>query len=327
VRFAPGGEHVAALSHRWQVALWQRQTGQLLHCFDVPPGLSADNAALAFSGDGRYFAFCAGTEARLWEVGSGRLLGCWSNLPPGLTDELAFTPQGELLLLRSETTDDRVPRFGEDPARYPRLCRLRALRRRGPPSVLLTLDRFNLRVLCAAVSGDGRWFAVEGHGRSRQGKFQELCVLDGWKARVQWSRPVTPMTDAAYFAFDPRGEELILFRQLHVQGPRADLLNPATGERRRTWPGVFWALGPGGERLLGEGPHRTSLYPGFTLVRGSDGAALVVLGIDSSSTRVPSFDPSGRFAVWGHTDGTVRLCDLEEVRQRLSELGLGWNEP
>jgi hypothetical protein len=322
VRFAPKGHYLAALSHRWQVALWERHSGRLLHCFDVRPGLSADNAALAFSADGRHFAFCSGTEARLWEVATGRALACWSDLPPGLVDELAFTPKGDLLLFRSEK-DDRVDKDG----RHPRLCRLRELRRVGPRRELLALDRFSVRALCAAASSDGRWFAVEGIGSNRGGKFQELCVIDGWNARVCWSQPVTPVTTAAYLAIDPGNETLMLFRHLQEEGPRAELLDLATGQRKRTWPGVFWAVGPAGERLLGQGPHRTGRHPGFTLVRGGDGAELAVLGIDTSPARQPSFDATGQYAVWGHSDGTVRLCDLEEVRRRLSELGLGWDEP
>ena len=62
-------------------------------CFivlEVTPGFFVDNAALAFSPDGRRFAFSAGQEAALWDVATGELTKTWK-LPPGLADRLAFS--------------------------------------------------------------------------------------------------------------------------------------------------------------------------------------------------------------------------------------------
>jgi hypothetical protein len=36
------------------------------------------------------------------------------------------------------------------------------------------------------------------------------------------------------------------------------------------------------------------------------------------------FGPDGRHVAWGNVDGTVTVCDLEEVQKRLTEIGLGW---
>src|SRR5439155_365277 len=43
---SPDGRLVAALSQDWQVAIWDRATGQLRHRLDVPQGVVADNAGL-----------------------------------------------------------------------------------------------------------------------------------------------------------------------------------------------------------------------------------------------------------------------------------------
>jgi WD40 repeat protein len=36
------------------------------------------------------------------------------------------------------------------------------------------------------------------------------------------------------------------------------------------------------------------------------------------------FNSDGRFLAWGNEDGTVSVCDLQEMRQRLGALKLGW---
>src|SRR5206468_2050770 len=62
VRFSPDGQWLAALSLDWQVAMWNLNQYQLCYVMKVPPGKSADNAALRFSPDSQQIAFCAGTQ-------------------------------------------------------------------------------------------------------------------------------------------------------------------------------------------------------------------------------------------------------------------------
>jgi len=38
----------------------------------------------------------------------------------------------------------------------------------------------------------------------------------------------------------------------------------------------------------------------------------------------PVFSPNGRTLALANPDGTVFLCDLEELRRRLTTIGLGW---
>ncbi len=94
--FSPDGRLVAGLSQDWQVAIWDRASGQLRITLDVPQGLVADNSGLAFSPDSRRFAFSAGHQAKLWDVDTGKELGAWP-LPEGLVDSIAF-PEGESTL-------------------------------------------------------------------------------------------------------------------------------------------------------------------------------------------------------------------------------------
>jgi hypothetical protein len=36
------------------------------------------------------------------------------------------------------------------------------------------------------------------------------------------------------------------------------------------------------------------------------------------------FSPDGRQLAWGNGNGSVSVCDLEEIQRRLAEVGLGW---
>jgi len=77
---------------------------------DVPVGLYADNAALAFNADGSRLAYTAskldGGEGRLWDTAKGNELRSWK-LPPGLANYLAFHSSGKLLHFQVETEDGK----------------------------------------------------------------------------------------------------------------------------------------------------------------------------------------------------------------------------
>ena len=101
--FSPNGKLVAALSQQWVVGIWEVATSRLVARFQVRPGFSIDNSAIAISPDNRWFAFSALKEATLWDIKNHRLVKTVP-LPPGLCDQLAFTPKGKhLYLFRVET--------------------------------------------------------------------------------------------------------------------------------------------------------------------------------------------------------------------------------
>jgi len=61
----------------------------------------------------------------------------------------------------------------------------------------------------------------------------------------------------------------------------------------------------------------------ISLVRKNDGAPLVTFPVDSRSAG-GTFSAAGTHWAWGHTDGRVTVCAIEEVQRRLAEIGLGW---
>jgi hypothetical protein len=64
---------------------------------------------------------------------------------------------------------------------------------------------------------------------------------------------------------------------------------------------------------------------GYRLHRRGEESYLVTVGGDTIITAEdPLFNAVGTHVAWGTTDGTVTLCDIQEVRRRLAAIGLGW---
>ncbi len=78
---------------------------------------------------------------------------------------------------------------------------------------------------------------------------------------------------------------------------------------------------------LGPGAGLVAQYAeGMLVRRRGEETPLVRLDRDghcSSGYNFP-FDGEGTHLAWGCDDGTVYLCDLQEVRRRLTAMGLGW---
>ena len=66
-----------------------------------------------------------------------------------------------------------------------------------------------------------------------------------------------------------------------------------------------------------------SRQSGSTLFRHRVDKALFTFGIDSPAHPTVSSAAGARFA-WGHTDGSVTVCDITQVNRRLTVIGLGW---
>jgi WD40 repeat protein len=315
VQVSPDGKQVAALTQNWQVALWNVESGQLLHVLEVPKGVFADNAALRFSADGGLFAFATGTRAKLWETASGKELDSWA-LPMGLVDRLAFDAAGRLLLFRVETRDEKPPygRGPEDWRKHPRVCRIRHLRQGEDARELARIDVFNRHVQTAGLSPDGRHLVVQGIGGAdgQQHSLRVFAVATGEElARL----PLSALDARGWVILDPPGKVLAF-------APRTNtpirLLNVPSLEPAGRLEATPLAIGPGAEvwgGFLEE--HR------FALVRRQDGAVLSTFPADALATS-NVFDAGGDRWIWSHNDGRVTVCDIGKVRQRLSGIGLGW---
>jgi WD40 repeat protein len=301
VAFSPDGSKLAALSHTWEVGLWDLATGQLLRVIEVPKGASADNAALALSRDGERLAFSAGTTAKLWNVQSGTEMNSW-DLPPGLVDILGLPDQNRLLLFRVEGG----------------VCRLRRLLEHGATELIAEIPGLN-KVLDAAAALNGQIFIVRGLEGDRSGGREVVRAFDGLTGRELWSFPSTRSNRSTEIAADVKGK-FVVFSTNDFSGPAVVELSSGAVAR-----------------VLDRLPSAVCSEPAFYAVRGvrrvDVGCALfndvkhtplVTLGPDTELSFFPRFDSAGNSLAWGNQDGTVAVCDLKEIRRRMNGLGLGW---
>jgi eukaryotic-like serine/threonine-protein kinase len=149
VCIAPTVDRVAALSHDWQIGVWDLKTGFLERVLNGPQGITADNSALEFSPDGRRLVCSTGNEARLWDLTTGREQQ-WT-LPRGLCDSTAFDASGKNLFLFRAEGDANGP-----------VGRMRNLLGPEPEKPLWENRFFNGRMLDAVVSRDATLVAVHG---------------------------------------------------------------------------------------------------------------------------------------------------------------------
>jgi WD40 repeat protein len=293
VRISADGRLVAALAQNWQVAIWDRAAGRLRHILDVPFGFITDNSGLAFSPDGRRFAFASGREATLWDLDTGRRLRSWI-LPPALQDTLAFRGPDQLLLCRFETKNQREGPFGRvDLVANPGVVRMRDL-----------LSQDSTRPV---------WENFDFNWANR------VAVFEGTMGKPAWPMLTEPSSHPGSHSdlrFDPTGT--IMSLKVPQGGPWS-LLEIATGRFRG-------ALDPSGT----PGPDaRRWLWRSlddliYNLQSRERQDSLVVIPIDPQSRPFPCFSSDGRYGLWSNSDGTVTVCDFLAIQPRLTELGLGW---
>lgn len=320
--FSTEGRLVAALAQNWQVGLWDRETGQLLHVLEGPRGVTADNAALAFSPDGRRFAACAGAGAKLWDVGTGQELRAWA-LPMGLVDQLAFREPDRLLLFRLEATGLRDS---------PYLCRIRDLLGDAARPIA-EIDDFNWGVHDAVVSPDGTVFVAEGVGGRRDTPTRTTNAYDAATGRRLWSLPSpSPLDVGVRLSFDPTGH--VLERPVWIgpieqlSMPGGELLRRIDDPRRRTLlgpDGRRWVyMARGGYLSMPDEPDRRDSNSFYLYAKERQEPLLRIASSGPMGSIYSEFTRDGRYVVWGNPDGTVSVLDLVSVQERMASLGLGW---
>jgi WD40 repeat protein len=185
VCFSLDGQWLAALTHDWHIGIWDRRSGQLSHVLDSPVGFWADNSALAFSPDGSQLACSSGTEARAWDVATGKQVESWP-LPPGMVDQMGFHPSGKLLLFRAEMEDEKLPPFAEFLNDHRGVCRIWELPRGKPRQLIKEIGDFNRGVSWAAGPADAGYFVADGKSGKKE---RSIKAFDGATGKQLWSLP------------------------------------------------------------------------------------------------------------------------------------------
>lgn len=318
VAFSADGRLVAALANDWQVGVWDRGDGLLLRVFEAPVGLFADQATLAFSPDGRHFAFSAGQEARLWDLATGAQKGAWT-LPPALSDRLAFHDPDNLLLIRQETTDGVSPP-GNRPVRdQPRIVRLRRLLADGRMELVREIKDYPAGLLALELTPDGAYVVIGGWSNADR-KFGSLQFLEARTGTPLWSRPVG--ADLAY-RLDPTGK-IFVINDYPIGAQPSVMVEVPTGKFLGTFDPELGEVGPGVRRWIRR-THPTRLSHDHRLLLMEQGRHDPLLQIDPDLVDGGLFfNSDGGHAAWGRTDGIVAVLDFHEIQRRLAEVDLGW---
>ncbi len=168
----------------------------------------------------------------------------------------------------------------------------------------------------AVLSLDGNLLFLES---PTKGKERKLEAFDGLTGKQLWK---VPDVYAAYPKIDSAGTVL----GFAGKGNRYYLLDIAsqTLDVVEVHPGC---MSPKGSYYCGNPPGDPTGDPtanGLCLYQRGKKEPLLTLGLDSSAFRFPLFNSAGTHLAWPNPDGTFTLCDLEAVRRRLAEVGLGW---
>ena len=309
VWWSADGTKLAALGHNWELAAWDVPTGKLLRIFNLQDGRSADNAAAAFSPDGRQLAFASSEAARLYDLESGTVLRSWA-LPYGLADQLRFLDDADLILLRREQGAGQ---------RFPVTWRARNLLLPGTNSLQPVFEQQDTNWITynTASAPNGDYFVVVGRrmGTNLNGTYR---VIDSRDGRQLLEIPTQTKYDLCYPTLDPSGRFLpcppdARGRMRVLRLPGGDMVGEV--DHKPDADGILQVVGPSGTLFAGKLDRG-----GCLLFDSSRKERALRLGMDSRMVLGPEFSPDGKRLAWGTEDGTVMVADLDEVRRRLKEL-------
>lgn len=327
VAISADSRRIAVLTGDSELGVFDRNTGLSLGTTEAPESYFTDNAALVLNTDGTRLFCSTGHAARLWDVDRKRLIREWE-LSPGLSDAAAFRPDGRIFLIRQETEGGlEAPFGGSDPRRHPRVCRSFLLSEQGVREEVGEIGDLDVSIGEIVVSADASFFAVTGYG-SKSGKEERIVRLyEGLSGKLIGpiaTRPA-PRTSSTMIRFDALG------KRLSVQNfyPRSDahfiyevpslklagqVNSPIVSVNR----GVMrWV------KLVAE----TLDSPTLILLNQegkTEPLLRIVRDIESSNLSGCGLSPDGDTIIWGNRDGTVTVCDLNEIQRRLAGVGLDW---
>jgi WD40 repeat protein len=299
LRFSDDGRRVAALSHGWEVAVWDVASQRLLQKWEAPPGWSADNAALLFSADGQRLFFATSEAVVEWEVGSGRVLDRWP-MPAGLVQSLWRTPDGQTLHFQWDARNDRV-------------CRMRRLQSGGKADELWPWDKAKGRVLTASFAFDGQALFVEGQATTNHDSAHLAVLLDPLTGQVITNLP-SCRDDNGMCALGVRGD----WFSYRVTTNAWLVMRGTAGAESWVFPHGAYAVSQDGLFVVtGEG----MTTGGLGLWRRGQARPALVLAPDQQPWLMAEFTPNGRWLAWTTTEGVVILADLPEVFRRMERWG------
>jgi eukaryotic-like serine/threonine-protein kinase len=313
VCIAPTVDRIAALSHDWQIGVWNLKSGFLERLLDAPEGIVADNAALEISPDGHRVFSAAGNEARLWDLRTGQEQA-WNLQQVGICDTAAFNASGEnLFYFRVEQqAAPGTPHSlasSEHLGKGPWVGRMRNLLGPTPLVSLWETPAFSGRAYTAEMTRDGSCVVVVS---GVDGGKDLLQLFDAARGKELWS-----LSGNASFSLEVLGKYMAVN---NVSGSGAILLalpGCRMVDQLERFPNCLSPAAVFGSEHGASG--------GCVLFRRHDKEVIVTLAGNKEVTSMKNqFSADGRLVAWGNTDCAVNVCSIEELRRELARFGLTW---
>ncbi|MCI0541302.1 MAG: protein kinase [Verrucomicrobiales bacterium] len=315
---SPNEHFLAALSHDWEIAVWELPSGRLREIFHAAESdTTADNAAMAFSPDGQQLAFAAGTNAVLWSLSAGRRLVSWT-LPEALADVMGFHRTGKLLLFRNEFQGwESGAAAGTHGVRHHPVVRIRELLASGGLRLIAEATNLAGRVFTSVAPWDADFFAFESTFWEGGHRVRQVKVLDGITGAELWSRSLTNQSEYAELRIDPFGQ-VLAFTTKYQNFAEAHLVEARSGRFLRSISGFSSSFGPNAEWRVARGLDFQN--EGYSVRTIPDDTLVLSLGPDFELSVLSLISRGGSLLVWTNPDATVIVCDLPQIRERLASL-------
>jgi hypothetical protein len=186
-----------------------------------------------------------------------------------------------------------------------------------------TIADFNRQLLQVVPTRDGRLFIAEGIQQSPNGQQRFIKAYDARTGTELWSHSSTRTELAGTLVLEPAGR-LLAFRTDNREDEGA-LVEIATGqviEHLKPFP-VSMGIDARALVQLGSRDQGTKRR-GYAVFHCGDASPRVLLGIETTTSFRPLFSPNGQALTWSNADGSVSVCHLQPLRERLAQVGLEW---
>ena len=307
VSYSPDGKLLVGFSDEWIAAVWDAANGRLLHEFEVPSSIYADNVGRAFNASNSRLAITAGQSASVFDLHTGTLRESFE-LPEGLGNEIQF--RGDTLPVVA-----RVEKLG-DPARPRRTWAVYELSPGGIAKCSLRQEDRQTETIHLVLSSEARRLIVL--GLNKQSGSNQIYTVDLDSGRELW-RMTTPTRDSwQLLRTDPAGKWCAYStgKKVHHQ-----VFDTETGRQGILIPFCL-AISPSGNQFAISGSEN------HWILRDRIPGDLTPFGSDiRQCADTHTFSPDGSHFAWGCVDGTVFVADIEKVRSKVDLLRKSGRKP